>query len=236
MIFLVIFLAAMIHASFHLSISVLTLLSGHTISREKSHLKLIKLSFSLVFGAVFATILLFSAFAYFAEIFYKLAFSKVVWAVLVGIMVSSAVSVWAFYYRINSKSTSGTELWIPRGMAQYLSRRAKKTKHSAEAFSLGITSVVSEVLFFFAPLMVSALFASTLPASAQFLALVIYVLVANFPLFSIFCMISGGHPISSIQIWREKNKHFLQFAAGLGLVVLAFLVGAIIFAPELVGL
>ena len=46
---LVVILAAMVHASFHLSISVLTLLSGHTLSKKKSHLQLTKLSMSLFF-------------------------------------------------------------------------------------------------------------------------------------------------------------------------------------------
>ena len=69
--FAIIGLSAMIHASFHLSISILTLLSGHTLSRERSHLKLVKLSSALTFGAVSATILLFCSLAFTLEIFYS---------------------------------------------------------------------------------------------------------------------------------------------------------------------
>ena len=67
--FSIIGLAAAIHASFHLSVSVLTLLSGHTLSRERSHLKLVKLSNALTFGAISVTILLFCTLAYWLEIF-----------------------------------------------------------------------------------------------------------------------------------------------------------------------
>ena len=52
MILLVVILAAMVQASFHLSISVLTLLSGHTLSKKRSHLQLTKLSMSLVFTLI----------------------------------------------------------------------------------------------------------------------------------------------------------------------------------------
>jgi hypothetical protein len=63
----------------------------------------------------------------------------------------------------------------------------------------------------------------------QFVAVVLYVAIANLPLFIISCLISGGHSISQIQFWREKNKRFLQFAAGCGLLVLAFVIFANIF-------
>ncbi len=232
MILLVVILAAMVHASFHLSISVLTLLSGHTLSKKKSHLQLTKLSMSLVFGSVFATILIFSTFAYFAGIFYNIVFSKVAWAVLDGILVAAGISTWIFYYRRGKNIQNSTELWIPRSMAKFLNERASKTVHSAEAFSLGIVSVLSEILFYFASL---AILASRVSPTHQFAILVIYVLISNLPIFSIACMISGGHPISEIQAWRNKNKRFMQFSAGLGMIILAFITGVVIFTPEFLG-
>ena len=235
MILLVVILAAMVHASFHLSISVLTLLSGHTLSKKKSHLQLTKLSMSLVFGSVFATILIFSTFAYFAGIFYNIAFSKVAWAVLAGILVAAGISTWIFYYRRGKNIQNSTELWIPRSMAKFLNERASKTVHSAEAFSLGIVSVLSEILFYFASLAISAILASRISPAHQFAILVIYVLISNLPIFSIACMISGGHPISEIQAWRNKNKRFMQFSAGLGMIILAFITGVVIFTPEFLG-
>ena len=235
MILLVVILAAMVQASFHLSISVLTLLSGHTLSKNKSHLQLTKLSMSLVFGSVFSTILVFSTFAYFAGIFYNIAFSKVAWAVLSGILVASGISTWIFYYRRGEDAQNGTELWVPRSMAKFLNERASKTVHSAEAFSLGAVSVISEILFYFASLAISAILASRVSPAFQFSILAIYVFISNLPIFSIACMISGGHPISEIQAWRNRNKRFMQFSAGLGMIILAFIAGNVIFVPEFLG-
>ena len=100
---------------------------------------------------------------------------------------------------------------------------------------MGVISVLSELLFYFAPLVVSALFASRVSPAFQFAILVIYVLISNLPIFSIACIISGGHPISEIQVWRNMNKRFLQFVSGLGMIVLAFIVGVVIFTPEILG-
>ena len=235
MILVIVILASMVHASFHLSISILTLLGGHSLSRKKTNFQLTKLSMSLVFGSIFATVLIFCTFAYLGEIFYNIAFLKITWAVLIGMLVSAGISTWGFYYRRGKKLQNGTELWIPLPMAKYLSLRASKTDHSAEAFSLGMVGVFSEILFYFAPLVIVSLLTTKFSPAFQFAILIIYVMISNLPVFSIACMISGGHPISEIQVWRNKNKRFMQFSAGLGMLVLAFIVSVVIFTPEFLG-
>ena len=110
-----------------------------------------------------------------------------------------------------------------------------KTIHSAEAFSLGAVSVISEILFYFASLAISAILASRVSPAFQFSILATYVFISNLPIFSIACMISGGHPISEIQAWRNRNKRFMQFSAGLGMIILAFIAGNVIFVPEFLG-
>lgn len=232
---MIVILAAVVHAGFHLSISVLTLLSGHSLSKKKSHFQLTKLSMSLFLGSLITTVLIFSTFAYLSDIFYNFAFLKVFWAMLVGILVSTGISVWIFYYRRVKGSTNGTELWIPRSMAKYLNLRASKTNHSAEAFSLGVISVLSEILFYFAPLLASTTLTINTDSAFQFAVLIIYVMISNLPLFIIACLISGGHPISEIQAWRDRNKNFIQFVSGLGMIILAFIIGSVIFTPELFG-
>ena len=154
---------------------------------------------------------------------------------MAGILVASGISTWIFYYRRSEGAQNGTELWVPRSMAKFLNERASKTIHSAEAFSLGIVSVLSEILFYFASLAISAILASRISLAHQFAILVIYVLISSLPIFSIACMISGGHPISEIQAWRNRNKRFMQFSAGLGMIILAFIVSVIIFTPEFLG-
>jgi hypothetical protein len=135
-------------------------------------------------------------------------------------LVGIAVSVWMFYYR----REKGTTLWIPRGMAEYLTERTKSTKLSAEAFGLGLSSVFGELLFIIAPLTVAALALVQLPSIWQLTGIAIYAVISLLSLLIVWVLISSGHKLSSIQKWRESNKYFLQFAAGSGLIILSVFV------------
>lgn len=213
-------LAALIHASFQLSVSVLTLLSSHAIGAKKPHPKIARLTFSFVAGAGVMTLLSLS--------FVSLVFLHVfgpstpqwVWAIACGLLIGVGLAVWFFYYR----KERGTTLWIPRGMARHLSDRSKATEHSAEAFSLGLTSVISELLFIVAPMVISALVLVQLEGQWQLLGILIYAVVSLLPLISVWILIGSGHKISEIQKWRESNKRFLQFSAGGALTILGFFV------------
>ena len=121
-------------------------------------------------------------------------------------------------------------LWIPRSLALFLSRRAKKTKHSAEAFSLGLTSVVGELLLIAAPLTIACLAIVSLPSNFQLIGVVSYLVVSITSLVAVTLLVGAGHSISKIQKWREANKHFLQFSAGSMLIALA----AYVYVQEVV--
>ncbi|MAU34172.1 hypothetical protein CMN23_03545 [Candidatus Saccharibacteria bacterium] len=209
-------LAALVHASFQLSVSVLTLLSGHALGAKKSQTRVLSLTSSFVFGAGVMTVLLLSLISY---VFFHLFGSNtplIIWAIVCGLLVGVGLSVWVFYYRRGK----GTSLWIPRSLARHLSDRSKATKDPAEAFSLGLTSVIAEILFIIAPLSVAALVLVQLSPVWQFAGIVLYTLVSLITLLSVWVYISSGHKISDMQKWREQNKYFLQFAAGLALVIL----------------
>ena len=62
--FAIILLAAVIHASFQLSVSVLTLLSGHALGRKSARSRLLKLVYGFIAGAGVITILLLSTIAF----------------------------------------------------------------------------------------------------------------------------------------------------------------------------
>ena len=213
--------AALIHASFQLSISMLTLLSSHTIGQKRSHSRLILLTNSFAFGAGTMTLLLLS----FAALVFNHTIggsgsSMLAWTVSSGFLVGVGLSVWLFYYR----KQSGTTLWVPRNVARFLSDRTRKTKQSAEAFSLGLTSVLGEILFIAAPLTVSALVLIGLPAMWQLTGIALYTVVSLGSILIVNGLIGSGHSISRIQKWRENNKSFLQFSAGTGLLALGFYV------------
>jgi hypothetical protein len=223
----IITLAALVHASFQLSVSVLMLLSGHTIGAKRSQAKLLRLTTSFVVGAGIMTLLLLSLVALVLLDFFWTGTPKIVWAIACGLSVGVAVSIWLFYYR----QEQGTTLWIPRGAARYLTERTKSTKLSAEAFGLGLSSVIGEILFIIAPIVIGALVLIQLPTIWQLAGISIYTVVSMLSLIIVWVLIGSGHTLGRIQKWRETNKYFLQFAAGAGLIVLAFFV----YVSEILG-
>jgi hypothetical protein len=221
-------MAALVHASFQLSVSVLTLLSGHAIGAKKSHRRTVALTGSFVIGAGIMTLLLLAFFAAtFSHVFGN-GVSAFVWALACGLLIGVGLAVWVFYYR----RERGTTIWVPRSFARHLSNRSKATKDPTEAFSLGLTSVISEILFIVAPLAISALVIVQLPGIWQLVGVAIYTVISLLALLIVWISVSSGHSISAIQKWRESNKHFLQFAAGSALVIL----GAFVYVNQIVSM
>ncbi|MES2876670.1 MAG: hypothetical protein V4678_04345 [Patescibacteria group bacterium] len=217
---LIIAVAALIHASFQLSVSMLTLLSSHAIGAKRSHARLLGLTGAFTSGVFVMTVLLLSTTALFIQLTVTSSNTVLAWITACGLLFGLGAAVWIFYYR----REQGTTLWIPRGMARYLSDRTKATKQTSEAFGLGISSVLAELLFIFAPVLITALVLSGLEPVWQLAGITLYASLSLFPLLLVNGLIGSGHKISHIQRWREDNKRFLQFVAGSGLVVLGFYV------------
>ncbi len=210
--------AALIHASFQLSISMLTLLSSHTIGSKRSHSHLLRLTNAFVAGVGVMTILLVSFTALVASNVFGTKIPSLAWVVLCGLLFGLGVSVWLFYYR----KQGGTSLWVPRDVAKYLHDRTKATKNSGEAFGLGLSSVVAELLFVLAPVAVGAFALVSVPPLWQLVGIALYGLISLLPLLVVNGLIGSGRKLSQIQKWREDNKLFLQFIAGTGLFILGF--------------
>lgn len=224
--------AGLIHASFQLSISVLTLLSGHAIGANKPNHKVFRLTTSFVIGTITTTILLLSFVCLFVANMFGKNIPQILWMCACGLLLGVAISIWLFYYR----REKGTSIWVPRGMAHYLSERTKQTEISAEAFGLGLTSVIGELLFIIAPLSISALVIVGLPAHWQLIAIVAYVAMSALSLLIVWALVGGGKSLANIQKWRETNKYFLQFAAGAGLIALALFIYVNIVLSSTIGL
>lgn len=218
---LIIGFAALIHASFQLSVSVLTLLSGHAIGAKRSHARLLHLTTSYIAGTKVMSLLLVSFAALIIQSLYGAKPPEMIWTLACSLLFVIGVAVWLFYYR---RQRGGTSLWIPRAYAQHLEERSKATKSGPEAFSLGLTSVISELLFIVGPLLIAGLVLVTLPGIWQLVGIAIYTIVSTFPSLIVWGLIGSGHSLSRIQKWRETNKRFLQFVAGSGLLILGFYV------------
>lgn len=221
--FIIIALAATIHASFQLSISTLTLMSGHSLGTQQSHQKLVSLVISFVLGVIFMTFLLLTSGIYMANTMIHYGILQIVlWATACSALIIIGVAVWLFYFR----SGKGTILWIPRFMAEYLTRRCSKTKSNGEAFSLGISSVVGEIIFLLAPIVVSILFIINMPIALQISGVALYILISVLPLVVVCILVNKQNKLSRIQKWREENKRFIQLMTGSIMLAVGFFVYA----------
>lgn len=216
----IIALAALIHTSFQLSVSVFTLLSGHAIGARTAHAKVLRLTSGFLIGVAAMTMLIVSSLSFLFQHLFVTTTPPLVWAISCGLLLGLGVAVWAFYYRRGA----GTSLWLPRGIARYLSVRSKSTTLGTEAFSLGMSSVIAEMLFIIAPIVVASLTLIRLEPLWQLAGIALYTIISLGSLFIVYILVGSGHKISRIQKWRERNKRFLQFAAGGGLLVLGFYV------------
>lgn len=227
----IIIFAALIHASFQMSVSVLTLLSGHSIGKKTANSRVLRLMNGFNTGVLLLTTLLISTITYYLVIFINHINNteQLAASIVCGLMIGLGIATWTFYYR----KGKGTALWIPRGFADYLNKRTKATKNSFEAFALGMTSVVAELIFIIGPSLAAALAIVTLPNPlTQIAGIILYALLSISPLLILTSLVSSGRSVASLQKWREEHKRFLQFSSGGSLLILS----AFLFVDRVVGL
>ena len=137
--FSIIGLSAFVHACFWLSVSTLTMMSGHALGKKRSQAQLVRLIISFLGGSVAMTALLISiSVAASTWLFPTRHVPPVAWAVICGLLLGLGIAAWLFYF----KRGDGVTLWIPRHFADYLVRRSKRTRHSGEAFGLGLSAAL----------------------------------------------------------------------------------------------
>lgn len=206
---------ALLYGSFQAGVSVLTVLSSHQLGAQSSHKTLLRLCSRYILGALLTSAALVFSLTYLLGLVDRP--STILWAIICGYAAAIGVVVTFFYYR----SGPGTLLWLPRGVANFLNERAKKTKSGVESFSLGVMTTLAELPFIIAPVAIVAMMFRGGATINRVIGELGFVMLAALPLVIILSLISGGVKISRIQKWREKNKGFLQVTAGLGLIVVS---------------
>jgi hypothetical protein len=141
------------------------------------------------------------------------------WSIICGLVAGVGLAIWLFYYRKN-----GTSIWIPRPFADFLGEKIKIAKRPMEAFVLGLTTVLGEILFVVAPISAASLAVLSLPSYFQPIGMIAYILMSSSSLFIIWLLITHGKSISKIQVWRENNKRFLQYVSGGVLIALSLFI------------
>ncbi|HET8689995.1 MAG TPA: hypothetical protein VFL81_00990 [Candidatus Saccharimonadales bacterium] len=200
---------------FQLSVSVLTLISSHTIGAARSFNKLLGLISAYLLGviaSIFALSILVITLADASRYF----LSDAAWPLVGVVSIVVGGLIVAFYYR----QSKGTSLWVPRSMARFLNNRTKRTRSAIETFSLGILTTVAELPFSFVAFLILAYLVKDANANTQVALSLIYALAVSLPLLFVAAAITSGHKISAVQRWRESNKNFLRWSSGVCLVLL----------------
>lgn len=207
---------AILHASFQLGTSVLTLMSGHSLMHKTAKRRLLTLNIAYIFGVFSMTTIMLAGMTAAFVVWLPLEYIQTAWLFLTSAAIVVGLLVMIAYYR----DGKGTRLWIPRSFASYLENRSKKTRNAIEAGALGITSVVAELPFTAVLMAIASLaLASTVMIEDYLIIIILYCLVATLPLMAITLLLSGNHKLSRIQHWRESNKTFLQYSSGIGIII-----------------
>lgn len=207
--------AAVIHSGFSLSTSMLVLLSGHSLSRKRSHARLVALGGGFVLGSLMMILLILATICYAFMLFDAISYSVVPLA-LGTFAALSGIWVLFFYHRRGD----GTQLWLPRPFARYLNERTAHTKNPAESFVLGAAGVLYELPVTIWLLLVAAFSVVSLSAPLQVTGIIGYSIIGTVSLLIVFMLIGGGHSPSAITRFRTQHKWFIQALVGLSLLLL----------------
>ena len=209
-------LAGVVHATLQLSLGALILLYHESLGKHIK-IKTKRLVSNYILGAMLLIGLILTAMCYFISVLTAGNLSLEALAIVTGILIALAISVWFFYYR----SGRSTELWLPKTVSRYINRRAGKTESNVEAFALGMLANFAELPFSLGLFLVAADSVLLLPAYWQILGIFLYTMIAISPLAFLRFSVRKGKTVAEIQKWRNKNKNFFKVLAGCGFLTLA---------------
>ena len=217
--FSVIVLAALTHATLQLGLGGLLLLyhaslGKHIRKRTKS------LASSYVAGVGMLVFLMLAAICFIIDRLFDQSLTEFWLSVLVAVLLSLAMVVWGFYYRLGKN----TELWLPRVIAKFIDSRAKVTNSNTEAFSLGALTGFAEMPFSLVLMVVAANNVLALSFLHQLLGIALYTIIVIMPFVVLRVTIRNGQTVVDIQKWRVKNKIFFRILSGVSFAVLALFI------------
>ncbi len=211
--------AVVVHATFQAAVSVMTLMSSHSLGKQRSITRLLALNTSYTLGAITSHSLLLGTAVYLVSAIYIID-DRSWWLLVAMLNVIFGALAGLYYYR----RQKGTVLWMPRKIAEYLSKRAKSTSNTIEAFLLGYMSALAELPFIIAPLSIVAVLLRGTPSIEKAASVLSYAIIVSLPLLAITALVGSGHKISTTQRWRESNKSFLQYTASFGSLLIALFI------------
>ena len=183
----------------------------HYASGKYSAKKVSNLSIFFILGVETLPVIVFIVlnFILSALTFTKLDFSSNVFLMpMVGLFFALALAFYLFYF----KKGYGTKLFISRKTAKNFNKRALAVKTRSDAFALGFTAGLPELIFtlplyFILLIEVSACF--VIPDTCSSI-LFLFVLLTISPLFFIYAYFRNGNNLANFERARIKNKGFFR--------------------------
>lgn len=130
----------------------------------------------------------------------------IIYYILLIVLLIIGISFPFLYFRRGA----GTRLFISRKIAASLTERAKKTKTRSDAFMLGFSAGLPELVLTIPLYLLSTIIIADLSeyAAARAGIIILFIMVAVLPLFIIRALFAHHYNLANIQMFREKNKTF----------------------------
>ena len=197
----------------------------HYCHAKYSKLRTSDLTLFYIFGVEVFVALVFVLLYYIATIglsFLPNDASSTVFYILSAILLIIGICFPFLYFRRGD----GTRLFISRKIADNFTSSIKKTKRRSDAFMLGFSAGMPELiltvpLYLLCTMVIVDLGEAPITRAAMIL---LFVIVTILPLFVIRFLFSRHFNLANIQMFRERNKKFFGFLIGILYILVAITV------------
>ena len=144
--------------------------------------------------------------------------------IMAGITLAIGILFFCRYYR--SRSNSNTKLFIPRSLARNFQHRIEATKTRSDAFTLGLTSILPELIFTLPLFILSTIQISKLSANcfSHAVLTILFTLIAILPLLIIHILFSDHRTLADFIKFRFKHKQFFRYFIALWYLLIAIVI------------
>ncbi|MBR3332519.1 hypothetical protein IKG28_02755 [Candidatus Saccharibacteria bacterium] len=215
----IVFLAMLIHAFLQLVPSVFTIFY-HYASGKKSSRVADDFSIFYILGVEFFSVLMFILiYLLFFNIFIgeiNLRSTVFPW-IMAGVLVALAILSFFAYF----KKGRTTELFISRKIARQLTASAKNVKNRSDAFVLGLTTGVFELIFTLPLYILATTAIMEIDNFPRQIFGFLYIIAVVAPIMVYLVLFRRGYNLAEIERLRIKNKTFFRTIETIGYLVLA---------------
>lgn len=221
-------LVAIFVMSLQLELSIATLMSGHSLGRQTSRRRLNQMLNQFTVGFILITWLMFASVCLVVtniDIILQWLIDGVLWIFLIIALLIQAIAT----VIVQARYSKLPHPWLLKDMRTFLTTRATKTKSPAEAFSLGVTSLLACFGVLTLPLIVAAIATMWyLPGFLLVIITVLFSLIVGAPLVVMQFFILNDTPISAIQRFTIKHRRFFQIIQVVSLLLIIGLIASLL--------